>query len=99
MVPETLQSPHNCSASLVQFIEVAVAPGTDVSSLKLYLYDTKGTVYRKLNLADATLFRPSNVKGSSFVLYSAELPAGSIQNGPGQCPGRNGAENHSIDYP
>lgn len=60
-----------------------MGPKTDISSLKIYLYDSKGTVYRELQLADAALFHASNVNGSSSVIYSAALPGGSIQNGPG----------------
>lgn len=67
----------------VQFVEVVVDPKTDVSKLTVYLYDNKGTVYRKLQLADANLFRVSKVAGSSAQIYAANLPGGSIQNGPG----------------
>ena len=56
---------------------------TDISLLKVYLYDNKGTVYRKLSLADATLFHLSSINASKAVIYSADLPGGSIQNGPG----------------
>lgn len=67
----------------MQFIEVVVGPKIDISSLKVYLYDSKGTVYRKLPLADATQFHSSKINGSKIVIYSADLPGGSIQNGPG----------------
>ncbi|KAG0558007.1 hypothetical protein KC19_11G172300 [Ceratodon purpureus] len=66
-----------------EFIEVVVGPKIDISSLKVYLYDSRGTVYRKLPLADAAQFHSSKINGSKAVIYSADLPGGSIQNGPG----------------
>eukprot|EP01018_Ginkgo_biloba_P006589 Gb_30175 [translate_table: standard] len=65
-----------------EFIEVAVGYSMDPSKLKLVLYNgANGKVYRSLSLADGATFSVTNAD-LGISIYTAFLPAGSLQNGP-----------------
>ncbi|CAM6095155.1 unnamed protein product [Calypogeia fissa] len=96
-VPLTAQSPiekrkdawiheshyDNVGVDQDEFVEVVVGPKVNPLLLTLVFYNGgDGKLYRTLPLRDGTIFSRVEDVGMGFTFFVANLPSGSLQNGP-----------------